>query len=200
MAAAMKGYEQPCLEGLKDLREQIDNGTSKEFKSNWMRIPLGRKGAGMAFGQRGRLDVKEWYKREVASFVPHKICPGFIPYCPNCKKNDSVNVLACRWVNKPRILFGTDDYRFLDTKRYPCQRCNGTFFNAYDKASMQKGGLLIQSAFPFYLTEKVAIDNQLYCYLAERSNDSPASIRCVLLAMTQNTYIRAAQDKSTTCV
>jgi hypothetical protein len=151
MAATNNNYEAlaPYLDGLKDVRSQIDSGTCSAFKSDWTRIPLGKKG-GLANGWKGQLEVKEWYKRDVASFVPHKLFPGYVPFCPSCKLNDRVRIANSRWVNKPRIMYGMDDYCLLVTKRYPCDCCNGAFFNAYEKDSMKLGGLLIQSSFPFF--------------------------------------------------
>jgi hypothetical protein len=120
--------------------------------------------------------VEEWYKRDGASWVPHKIYRGFVPFCSNCKRSDQDTVTGSRWINKLKTLFCLDDYYYFDTKRYPRRRFSNSFFSGDDEVSLQLGGTLTQCSFPFHLTKRMLIDFSVYIYLTKRMSNSPIDI------------------------
>ena len=97
----------------------------------------------------------------MAVWVPHLIIHNHVPACPNCKKNKYVDVTKARWINSPKILYGVDSHRYLDTQLYPCHGC-ARRFAGYNKASMQVDANVYYGYFNFFLGKHYAVDEQLY--------------------------------------
>jgi hypothetical protein len=172
---------------IRSTRQEIDAGACRAYNSDWTNIGPSRS---PCFSTSDRkVDVAQWYIKPMAVFLPDKIMPGFVPYCPRCKRFDQVDVSKSRWVDCPRVLYGFTSHRWLDTKRYPCKRCKCSF-NGYNPDSIKLAGSRLVGVFPFHLTAKTAIDEDLYDHLVERMLDSPTEIHRLLASQVRNHYIR----------
>jgi hypothetical protein len=117
-------------------RSAINNDPKLFFKShNWRCIELttgGRFDSLILDWSANKTSVNHFYLKPVAAWVPHLLIPKQTPSCPHCKKSTDVNVVKARWINFPKILFGTSRYCYLTTVLYPCSLC-GRRFAGYNK-------------------------------------------------------------------
>ena len=88
---------------------------------------------------------------------------------------------SSKWVKNPKVLYGLDSHRYLDTKLYYCQTCN-KHFNGTHLASLALGHARLLGRFPFYCPphQSYAIDAELFPYIVAAS--SSGSITPVVLA------------------
>jgi hypothetical protein len=121
-------------------------------------------------------DVDDFYVKSIAVWVPHLLIPAHTPSCPNCNTSEAVYVDSARWINAPKILYGKERHRYLDTMLYPCKRC-GRHFAGYNKASMQLDAEVYFGHFNYYLGHRFAVDEELYRYIIdEATTQSTAGI------------------------
>jgi hypothetical protein len=150
---------------VKKVRSNIDKDAKSYFATNnWRNIaPVGgRSDSGLldpACKRTTKPDI--FYVKAVASWVPHKLIPNHIPKCPQCEKNRHIDITKARWVNCPKLLYGVERHRYLDTFLYPCRNCAITF-TGYNMKSMQLDAAVYYSFFPFYLGDRYAVDDELY--------------------------------------
>lgn len=105
----------------------------------------------------------KYYVKASAAWVPHLLKKGFHPYCPTC--NTPVPNIDYRWVDQPTIMFGINNYRFLDTVRYNCACCRKSFRATNPKSlSLDKTGF-VSSTFQVHLLKRCAVDQELYGYI-----------------------------------
>ena len=132
--------------------------------------------------------VEDFYVKPIATWVPHLLIPNHIPSCPHCKVNKNVDTVGARWMNCPKVLYGTSRYRYLDTVLYPCKLC-GRRFAGYNKQSMQLDSSLYYGFFTFYLGHGFAVDEDLYRFIIKSaSTASTASIEKKLKRMAYDAY------------
>jgi len=130
------------------------------------------------------LEVKSFYLKHVACFVPHVLIPGHVPFCLRCKSNDRVDTQGSkvRWIKMPKTLFGTHSHRYLDTKFYWYQSCRRRFAG-YDKGSMQLSAKLWLGFFPFNLSDRFAVDDELYSFVISSANEKTSQMHNKLQQM-----------------
>ena len=150
---------------VKKVRASIDSNAKAYFeKHNWKNIsPIGgRNDSGLLDPSSKRTTKADrFYVKAIACWIPHKLIPNHVPKCPQCESSRNVDPTKGRWVTCPKILYGVERHRYLDTWLYPCRNCARTFVG-YDKKSMQLDAAVYYSYFPFYLGVKYAIDEELY--------------------------------------
>lgn len=87
----------------------------------------------------------------------------------------------------PKLLFGLKSHKYLDTKFYPCRACKSEFCGDHKK-SLQLDAKVIIGYFNFYLTTKFAIDDELYSFITDSPDTSPARIAHHLQKMACSYY------------
>ena len=99
----------------------------------------------------------------------------------NKKKSSS------KWVKNPKVLYGLDSHRYLDTKLYYCQTCN-KHFNGTHLASLALGHSRLLGRFPFYCPphQSYAIDAELFPYIVAASSSSGSNTPAVLAKTLKN--------------
>jgi hypothetical protein len=170
-------------------RSAINNDARLFFKSHDWKCIFPTKG--------GRCDssilaksstVEDFYVKAIAAWVPHLLVPNHVPCCPHCKTHKHVDIVKARWINCPKVLYGTSRYRYLDTVLYPCKLC-GRRFAGYNKESMHLDSSLYYGFFTFYLGHGFAVDDELYRFVIESANTaSTASIEKKLKRIAYDAY------------
>ena len=119
-----------------------------------------------------QLDVQSFYLKPVACFAPHAIIPGHVPVCPRCESPSRVDTQGSnvRWIKNPKTLFGINGHKYLDTKFYWCGACRKRFAG-YDKRSMQLSAKVWLGFFPFNLSDRFAVDHELYSLITTSANE-----------------------------
>jgi hypothetical protein len=173
-------------------RASISNDARLFFKShNWRCIAPttgGRHDSTILDQGTKKTTVEHFYVKPVASWVPHLLVPNHIPCCPHCKTSRHVDIVKARWVNCPKVLFGTSRHRYLDTVLYPCTKC-GRRFAGYNKQSMQLDSSLYYGYFTFYLGHGFAVDDELHRFVIESATtESTAAISKKLNRMAYDAY------------
>ncbi|CAB9521923.1 hypothetical protein (Partial), partial [Seminavis robusta] len=100
---------------------------------------------------------------------------GVMPTCPHCKCNKYIDIGRSRWIESPKILFGIDSHRYLDTKLYYCRNCT-KHFNGFNKTSLQLDSHLWVGLFDFHLTDTFAVDAQLYSDIINSTDQTSTAI------------------------
>ena len=108
--------------------------------------------------------AESFYIKPIAAWVPDKLFPSHVPVCPRCETSRFVDVGKARWINNPKVLFGMDTHRYLDTKLYPCGCCNKRF-TGYNRDSMKYSSNLYKGFFNFYLSGRFSVDDKLYAFI-----------------------------------
>ena len=109
---------------IEKIRAQVDADPNFFHANNWRCVnpPHGKYSSLMK-----AVSAETFYVRPVAIWLPERLIPNFVPTCPRCKSNQHVEVSKARWQNSPKVLFGVNGYRYLDTKLYPCCSCRRQF-------------------------------------------------------------------------
>jgi len=128
----------------------------------------------------------------MAVWIPPLLIAGHIPSCPHCKKNTHVDVESARWVSFPKLLFGIKHHRYLDTKMYPCRACKCEF-TGYNKQSLECDAKELVGYFNFYLATKYAVDDELYSFIVNSPDSSPARIAQHLQRISSDNYFNDYQ-------
>ena len=129
----------------------------------------------------------KYYVKASAAWIPHLIKRGFHPYCPCCEK--PVPSIDYRWVDQPMIMFGLTGHRYLDTVRYKCVGCRGTFraTNAHS-LSLDKTGF-VSSTFQVHLLKRCAVDKELYNFVTSSMMLPTSTIVKSLQDQTMKEYV-----------
>ena len=154
------------------VRGSIDTDARLFFlENNWkdVRPTFGRFDSALLNTANKRTrNVDAFYVKSLAVWIPHVLIPNHVPTCPHCKRKDYVHVANARWINHPKILYGKDRHRYLDTLLYPCKACN-RHFAGYNKSSMELDAKVYYGFFNFYLGHRFAVDEDLYRQIVEES-------------------------------
>jgi len=124
-----------------------------------------------------QLDASSFYVKSVACFVPHVVIPGHVPICPRCESSSKVDTHGTnvRWIKVPKTLFGLSSHRYLDTKFYWCGTCRKRFAGC-DKWSMQLSAKVWLGYFPFNLSDRFAVDDELCSFIISCANDPTSTM------------------------
>ena len=129
----------------------------------------------------------KYYVKASAAWIPHLIKRGFHPYCPCCEK--PVPSIDYRWVDQPMIMFGLTGHRYLDTVRYKCAGCGGTFRATNTHSlSLDKTGF-VASTFQVHLLKRCAVDQELYNYITSSMMLPTSTIVKTLQDQTMKMYV-----------
>ena len=178
---------------IKSVREAMDADAKKFLHDkDWRNILP--KSARQGTASKKQLDVSSLYVKPVACFLPHAIIPGHIPVCPRCESADKVDTHGSyvRWIRTPKTLFGLNTHRYLDTKFYWCSACRKRFAG-YDKRSMQLSAKVWLGYFPFNLSDRFAVDDELYSFLINSANETTSNIHKKLNQMVTDKYYETFQ-------
>ena len=171
------------------IRGKINNDAKGFFLSNdWKCITPSSGGRFDSNILSKQTTVESFYVKPVAAWVPHLLVPNHIPCCPHCKSRKHVDIVKSRWINCPKVLYGTARYRYMDTILYLCTLC-GRRFAGYNKQSMQLDASLYYGFFTFYLGHGFAVDDDLFRLVIESANtSSTSSIEKKLRRMSYDAY------------
>ena len=138
------------------------------------------------------VSAESFYVRPMAMWVPDRLIPNFVPSCPHCKSNQHVEVSKARWQNSPKVLFGVNGYRYLDTKLYPCRSCKRQFAG-YNPQSMKEDGQQYLGYFNFHFSGRFAVDEDLYSFICSNYDTPTPKIHCMLQQMAVDSYLNDYQ-------
>ena len=148
---------------IRRVREEVSGDINYFVGKDWRNIrPNGGRYALPKSSKQQHTD--SYYVKPVAVFVPHLLINHHVPKCPECEKSSHVNVNATRWVTCPKVLFGMNSHRYLDTVLYKCRPCNREFAG-YNEKSMKLDGDLFIGLFQFQLYRTYAVDDELYHWI-----------------------------------
>ena len=185
-------FGQAQLAHIKKVRVAVDNDHRAFFSENdWRNVvpKRGRYDSSLLYkNNRATSRVDHFYVRPIAVWVPHLLKPNHVPCCPHCKRNNHVDVVKSRWINYPKVLYGIQGHKYLDTKLYPCKKCN-KHFAGYNRLSMQLDACMYHGFFDFYLGHGYAVDDELFRTIVHQSaNESTASIFKCLKTLAHEKY------------
>jgi hypothetical protein len=177
---------------IKKVRAAIDNDHRAFFAEKDWRNVIPRRGrydsSILHKNSKATTRVDHFYIKPVAVWVPHLLKPNHVPCCPHCKRNTHVDVVKSRWINYPKVLYGIQSHKYLDTKLYPCKKCN-KHFAGYNRLSMQLDATTYHGIFDFYVGHGYAVDEELFGTILEQSAEqSTASIYKRLKRLAYNKY------------
>jgi len=180
---------QAQVDFVKATRGKIDANPKRFFGDNdWREIrPKGGRNTPVASNK--TIDVNSFNIKPIAAFVPHLLLPNHVPSCPHCEKKEKVDTHGTnvRWINCPKILFGLKSHRCLDAKLHWCSSCRRRF-SGYDKKSMQLDSKEWLGFFPFNLSERFAVDDELHSFTVNSANSTTTSIVNHLKRMCRDNY------------
>ena len=133
-----------------------------------------------------------FYVRPVAIWLPDRLIPDFVPTCPHCKSNKHVDLRKARWQNSPKLLYGVNGYRYLDTKLYPCHLCKRQF-TGYNPESMKHDGHQYIGFFNFHLSGRFAVDEELFSFICSNYDTPTPKIHRTLQQMAIDSYLNDCQ-------
>lgn len=185
-------YGQAQLEFIKKTRDAARSNPKAFFaQNNWRNIsPSGGKYDSTLLDSNSTRtwDVEEFYIKSIALWVPQWLVPTHTPTCPHCKSSSHVHTDKAKWIGSPKILYGKERHRYLDTMLYPCKACDKTFAG-YNQESMKLDAKVYYGFFNFYLGHRYAVDEELYRHIVEESSTlSTASIAQRLKACAYSAY------------
>ena len=185
-------YGAKQLAFIKQTREAVKaNPTAFFAQNNWRDITPkgGRFDSSLLDPSSTRSwEVDDFYVKSIAMWVPHLLVPTHTPACPHCGLSTHVHVDKAKWIGSPKILYGKERHRYLDTMLYPCKLCDKTFAG-YNKDSMKLDGKVYYVFFNFYLGHRYAVDDELYRHIVEEATTlSTASIAQRLKASAYSAY------------
>ena len=133
-----------------------------------------------------------FYVRPVAIWLPDRLIPDFVPTCPHCKSNKHVDLRKARWQNSPKLLYGVNGYRYLDTKLYPCHLCKRQF-TGYNPESMKHDDHQYIGFFNFHLSGRFAMDEELFSFICSNYDTPTPKIHRTLQQMAIDSYLNDCQ-------
>ena len=170
-------------------RAKVDGDVNFFYNHNWRCVmpPHGKFSSLMK-----AVYADSFYIRPIAVWVPDRLIPNFVPTCPHCKSNQHVDVTKARWQNSPKVLFGVNGYRYLDTKLYPCNSCKRQFAG-YNPQSMKEDGQQYMGFFNFHFSGRFAVDEELYSFICSNYDTPTPKIHRMLQQMAVDTYLNDYQ-------
>lgn len=160
---------------IRKYRKEIESNIDYFADKDWRRIS---SGVGIGTNLHScAVSPESLYVKDVAVWIPHRIIPGFRPSCTKCKSNVYVDIPGSKmdWVSRPKILYGINTHRYLDTVYYGCKNCGGKMAG-YNEDSMKLDAQHMIGIFNFRLGNGYAIDDELYSFIVSHSNETTASI------------------------
>jgi hypothetical protein len=158
---------------IKSIRSAIDHDHHYFDDKDWRNLTIkGGRHVGLA---NKKLITSDFYVKPVAAWVPHLLIPNHLPSCPNCQHSKSIDVSKAKWITNPKILYGLNGHRYLDTKMYYCNGCTGSF-TGYNLKSMQIDAKKLTGFFTFNVSNHFAVDDELYNGIVNSGDESSASI------------------------
>jgi hypothetical protein len=155
---------------IKTVREAVKANPKVFFEdNNWREVtPKGGRfdSAILDNAKRRMWEVDDFYVKSIAVWVPHLLIPTHTPTCPHCKGSSHVPVDRAKWIGSPKILYGKDRHKYLDTMLYPCSACDKTFAG-YNRDSMEHDAKVYFGFFNFYLGHRYAVDENLFRHIVE---------------------------------
>jgi hypothetical protein len=67
-------------------------------------------------------------------------------------------------MNYPKILYGLNSHKYLDSMLYPCTKCKRCF-TGYHKVSLHLDANIVFGYFNYFLGHGYAVDEQLYGFI-----------------------------------
>lgn len=177
------------LNFIKVNRAEVDKNKEGYFKERDWRNVAPSGGRFRCAGTKRKVNVNSFYIKPLAVFVPHLLLKNHVPSCPKCESSLSVFTEGPRvkWVKVPKLLFGTNSHKYLDTKRYWCNHCYKSFLGC-DKHSMCLDSHQWTGFFPFNLSSHFAVDEEVYNYIICASMLPTAKTQQQLKAMSVSHY------------
>ena len=107
------------LNFIKVNRAEVDKNKEGYFKERDWRNVTPSGGRFRCAGTKRKVNVNSFYIKPLAVFVPHLLLKNHVPSCPKCESSLSVFTEGPRvkWVKVPKLLFGVNSHKHLDTKR-----------------------------------------------------------------------------------
>jgi len=173
---------------IQDTRQSIDAMGTTYFESvDWKQInPKGGARSSLVKA----IDAGSFYVKSIACWVPHLLLGnGFKPSCPNCYGNQYIDLSKCCWIEHPKILHGISTHRYLDTKYYHCRRC-AKDFTGYNIESMTLDSERYVGYFNFHLTQKYAVDNELFTFITTSYDIPTHKLQKNLMQMATDKYLQ----------
>jgi hypothetical protein len=177
MTDVPKQFGQAQWAFIKKTREAVNNDPKLFLaEHNWRNItpPGGKNDSMLYLNCNKKTTVDAFYVRPIACWVPHLLIANHVPSCPRCKTRDHVDTIKARWMNSPKILFGTTSHKYLDSMLYPCTKCKTTF-SGYHKRSLQLDASVVFGYFNYYLGHGYAVDEQLFRMIVEEATTESTS-------------------------
>ena len=152
---------------VKSVRSDMDANAKKFLlDKDWRKLLP--KSARQGTASNKQIDVTSFYVKPIAL---HALC--LMPVCPHCESSNKVETSGShvRWINTPKTLFGLHSHRCLDTKLCWCSSCRSRFAG-YDKCSMQLSAKVWLGYFPFNLSDRFAVDEELHSFIINSANET----------------------------
>jgi hypothetical protein len=179
---------------IKKTRESVKADPKFFEKNDWSRISMktGLRNTSLnRSNDAACINVEAFYVREVAVWIPHMIIKDHTPSCPKCESNKFVMPTGT-WAGRPKVLYGVRKHRYLDSIYYKChsEQCCGKLFSGCSERSLpQLDAAKILGIFNFHLTSGCGVDEELYSYITNHSNDTTASIYKSLALMATDEWM-----------
>jgi len=121
---------------ISTIRDTIKDGDPEFlFEKDWRRIQFSKTAS--LFSTK-RLPPQSFYVKDLAVWVPHLMIPGYIPSCAKCGSKEGVDPQRfTRFVEFPKMLYGLNGHRYLDTVYYWCSICKGEFLGWHESTLMK---------------------------------------------------------------
>ena len=188
---ASNGHPYPIIqrEFIEKIRAQIDMEANYFYSRDWRCInpPNGKYSS-----LQKSVFAESFYVRPVAVWLPDRLLPNFTPTCPHCKSKKFVNVNRARWQNSPKVLYGLKGHRYLDSKLYPCNRCQ-RHFSGYNPDSMKFDSDQYMGFFNFHFSGRFAVDEELHSFICSNYDTPATKIQRTLQQMAVDTYLNDYQ-------
>lgn len=169
------------------VRKLVENG-SDIFYSDWKRILIQPR----IYGRNCILSPDAFCIKPSAAWVPHLLIQDYHPYCTKCRK--PVPTIKFRWVDTPMIMFGVNEHRYLDTVRYTCAICGGSFRGTdLESISLDDTGQC-RATFGIYLLPRCAVDEHLYQFVVSSIRVPVQVIQSTLKKLSMQKYLSSVQQ------
>ena len=112
----------------------------------------------------GEPNARWWYEQPIGVWAPEIVAPAYVsaPFCLTCERNDYVRVTG-RWFDNsrgPMRVYGPFGCWWLDTMRYPCDRCHCSF-RPTDPKSLSLLPPAVRGCFKVHMGSRFAADAAL---------------------------------------
>lgn len=171
---------------IEDIRGKVESqGRDFFYNHDWREI---KPKSGVYCSLQKKVYPESFYVKPLAVWVPHLLFEDFVPTCPHCKSKRNVNVTQARFQNSPKVLFGIEGHRYLDTVLYPCNLCKRRF-TGYHPGTIKLDMDRYQGFFNFFFSGRFAIDEDLYSFIVGCYELKPQRIYNVLESLAVDRYL-----------